>query len=133
MGVTNIEGTIQKANHFINCGKMVKQDASSLSTLKDSINLVTECFEDLIKLGLPSPFLPDSAIMGIKQLLGLIMQKQHDLSSLQTLSEPLEEDESVALCLPLPKLLISLQLAYNEPKIVPFKDVSELDQSFQAR
>lgn len=46
--------------------------------------------------------------------------------------DPPEADEFVALFLWLAKLLVVLESTYNEPKIVPFKDVSELDQSFQA-
>lgn len=48
----------------------------------------------------------DGAIMRIEQLLGLIVQKQQNRSSLQTLSDSLEVDEFVALFLPLAKLLV---------------------------
>lgn len=70
--------------------------------------------------------------MGTKKLSVLIVQKQQDQSSLRALSDPLEANESVALFLPLAKLLAALELDYNELEKVPFKKISKLDRSFQA-
>lgn len=68
-GVAYLKQLIRKANIFINQHRETMQASTTLESFKISVPVIKRHVEKFVFLGLPSPFLTDGSVLGIKKVM----------------------------------------------------------------